>query len=214
MRTVKKIVHIDSADRDSVMYPRNGDFVVYLPKTYEKVVSINLKGAVFPPTYAGALNTDGGVVAWDTTSNSAVPVTIAAAGGMKAANPPYFFLELEGLNKADETAPNANRSAATNSVFAKIPVYDITSRVIYSENSDPHQVFYYQPAISKLDRIHITTRLHGMLKNQYIFWNITSTAYTEFSLTLELETLENSFDDYSSIETRIGERGDSGFFTG
>jgi len=214
LRTVKKILHIDSADRDAVLYPRNGDFVVYLPKTYEKVVSINLKGAVFPPTYAGALNTTGGVVAWDTTLNAAIVPTIASAGGMMNANPPYFFLDLEGLNKSDETAPNANRSASTNSVFAKIPVYDISSRVIYSENSDPHQVFYYQPAISKLDRIRITTRLHGMPKNQYIFWNITNGPYTEFSLTLELETLENSFDDYSSIETRIGERGDSGFFTG
>jgi hypothetical protein len=29
---------------------------------------------------------------------------------------------------------------------------------------------------------------------------------------MEVETIENSFDDFSSIETRIGERASGGFF--
>jgi len=209
LRTVKKIIHIDSADRDRKLFPNNGDFVVYLPKTYEKVVSINLKSALFPPTFQAAPGNEG--------------VAIWTASGFQSVmeDPSYFFIELEGLNKSDETSMSADRSALTNSVFAKIPVPNATDRVQYSENRDFRQAFYYQPAISKLDRIHITTRLHdttypyGTPRGQYIYWPSGPTSPPrpqEFSLTLEIETLENSFDDYSSIETRIGERSDSGFF--
>jgi len=199
LRTVKKIVHIDSGDRDRKLFPNNGDFVVYLPKTYEKVVSINLKSALFPPTLQADPG-DGGAAIWNLSFEALVT------------DPTYFFIELEGLNKSDETSLSADRSALTNSVFAKIPVFNRSDRVQYSENRDPHQVCYYQPAISKLDRLHVTTRLHGTPRGQYLYWPDDSETPQEFSITLEIETLENSFDDYSSIETRIGERSDSGFF--
>ena len=194
LRTVKKVLHIDSSDRDIVQYKLNGDFVVYLPRTYEKVVGINVKNAEFPVVSGST------VKMWDLGTG----IT-----GNVSYDPSYFFLELEGLNKADETSQLADRSAATNSVFAKFQVANTTDRVQYNESSGAHQDFYYQPAISKLDRLHVTIRLHGMKRSQYMYWNTTG---ANFSFTLELETLENSFDDFSSIETRIAERAGSGFF--
>jgi hypothetical protein len=199
LRTVKKILHIDSSDRDSVVYPRNGNFVVYFPKNYEKIVSINLKGAIFPPVSTTS------VKIWDTTTNT---------GTAPTSDPSYFFIELDGLNKSDETSQYADRSALTNSVFAKIPVSNATQRVEYSENSNPHQVVYYQPPISKLDRLSVKTRLHGHTGNYYIYWDDLVDTTQDYSFTLEIETLENSFDDFSSIETRIGERSETGFFRG
>lgn len=49
LRTVKKTIHIDSADRDTTKYYTNGDFWVYLPRNYQHIVSIRLKDAQFPP---------------------------------------------------------------------------------------------------------------------------------------------------------------------
>jgi len=195
LRTVKKVVHIDSSDRDIVQYNQNGNVVIYLPRTYEKIVSINVKQAEFPITSTVT------VKPWDIGLSAA-----ANAAATISANPTYFFLELEGLNKSDETSQLANRSAATSSVFAKFQVPNATDRVQYNENSGPTQCSYYQPSISKLDRLHVTVRLHGMKRNQYMYWS-----GSEFSFTIELETLENSFDDFSSVETRVGERASSGF---
>ena len=48
LTTAKKILYLDSADRDTNIYRTNGDFVLYLPRTYEKVVSISIKSAEFP----------------------------------------------------------------------------------------------------------------------------------------------------------------------
>jgi hypothetical protein len=197
LRTVKKIVHIDSSDRDIVQYKQNGDFVVYLPRTYEKVVSINVKEAEFPITSTST------VKPWDIGLSAT-----ANASASQTYDPTYFFLELEGLNKSDETSQLADRSAATSSVFAKFQVPNATDRVQYNENSGASQCVYYQPSISKLDRLHVTVRLHSMKRNQYMYW---STTGANFSFTLELETLENSFDDFSSVETRVGERASSGF---
>jgi hypothetical protein len=190
LRTVKKVLHIDSTDRDIVQYKQNGDFVIYLPRTYEKVVSINVKEAEFP----AVSNTS--VMQWDGQTGAALGY-----------DPTYFFLEFEGLNKSDETAQLADRSAATDSVFAKFQVVNTSDRIQYNENSGARQCAYYQPSISKLDRLHVTLRLHGMKRNQNMYW-----PSSNFSFTLELETLENSFDDFSSLETRIGERSVSGFY--
>ena len=195
LRTVKKVVYIDSGDRDVTKYPRNGDMVVYLPRTYENVVSINLKGAEFPVIDGDGNGND---FTYDITT-----------GGMGSVGPDTlsFFLELEGLNRSDETAPTANRSTSVNSVFAKIQIPDNTHKIMYSEDAGPKNIQYYQPAIGRLDRLRIRTRLHSQNSNQTIYWN-----GKEYGLTLEIETLENSYDDFSSLETRISERALSGFY--
>ena len=184
LRTSKKVVYIDSSDRDTTKYPRNGDMVVYLPRTYENVVSISLKGAEF------SVITDANT--YDITTG---------ASGVIGTDTLSFFLELGGLNRSDETAGSANRSASVNSVFAKIQITDNTNNILYSEDSGPRNIQYYYPAIGKLDRFHIRTRLHSQKSNQYIYWNDNN-----YGLTFEIETLENSYDDFSSMETRLSDR--------
>jgi hypothetical protein len=193
LRTVKRTIYIDSGDRDVSKYPTNGDFVVYLPRVYEKVVSIRLKGAEFPPVLGGSET----VKTYSTVTSP--PPTLTG-------NPFYFFLEAEGLNRSDETTPAADRSTSVDSVFAKIQVPNTTDRIIYSEDTGPTNINYYQPAIGRLDRLHLRTRLHNHTTNPYIFW-----PSAEYGLTIEVELLENSFDDFSSMETHLFERGVSGF---
>jgi len=197
LRTVKKTLFIDSGDRDIVKYPLNGDFIIHLPRVYEKVVSLNISSAEFPPM------------------NSAFAKAINGSTGTSVTSSPlYFLLEFKDLNKADETAHLANRSSLVDSAFAKFQVHTLVDPLFYNENSSQKNIEYYQPSLSKLDRLHIRTRLHtqkgsttdSLTTDGFIYWD------TEFALTLEIETLENSFDDFSSIETRVGERAYSGFF--
>lgn len=209
LRTAKKTIHIDSMDRDMVKYPRNGDFVVYLPRVYKNVVSIRLAGAVFPP-----LNGNGspGAVAHNNVDNTDTQVS----------DQKYFFIELNGLNKTDETTKLADKSTIIDGYFAKInaPISNYylagnaeTGIIVYSDKSDPDNIGRYTPPIENLDRLNIKCRLHHQQGNQgYIFWTdkpagpYTFTNKCEFSLTLEIEYLENGFDEFSSFETRLGQR--------
>lgn len=211
LQTVKKTLHIDSADRDTVKFTKNGDFVVSLPRVYENVVSLRLSAAQFPPlsgTLAGALthsyasgpNTPSGVFSSDST-----------VGSLNY----YFFIDIEGLNKADESALAANKSAYPDGLFAKIPAAiamrsDAAPAVYfieYNDHTNQENIARYTPAIGKLDRLHIRTRLHSQQGNQgFIYWTTTG-AYdgsdANFSLTLEIEYLDNVFNDFSSFETRL-----------
>ena len=176
LRTVKKFLVIDSGDRDSAKYPDNGDFVVYLPRVYENVVKIRLAGGEFP----------------------AAPTT---KSGDSLGTPLYYILDIEGLNKIDECSVGADRSGYPDGVFAKIPVEDSTKIVIYNDHSAPENEGHYTPAIGKLDRMHIRTRLHTQKQTtDFIKWS------SQFSLTFEIEMLDNVFDDFSSFESRISER--------
>jgi len=109
-------------------------------------------------------------------------------------------MELQGLNMSDETAPAADRSASTNSVFAKFVSSVKDEPIIYNESSNAHQDIEFYPALTKLDRLHIRLRSHTMTKNQHIYWE------PNWSMSLEIQTLENAFDEYSTIETRLGDR--------
>jgi hypothetical protein len=48
LTTLKKTIYIDSGDRDITTSIYNGDFIVFLPRVYERVVSITVKTAEFP----------------------------------------------------------------------------------------------------------------------------------------------------------------------
>ena len=193
LRSIRKTVHLDSADRDTFLFPKNGDFVLYLPRSYENVVAINIRGAEFPSlSTAHTFQPSGTTGAVDTTTL-------------------YFFLEMEGLNKSDETVVGADRSTLIDSVFAKFQVKDgYTGNIMYNESSDIHTNFHYHPPIGKLDRLHLRTRLHTQQKGSATYGTLNWSG--NYSLTMEIVTLETAFDDYSSIETRIGERSDNGFF--
>jgi hypothetical protein len=164
---------------------------------YENVVSIRLKGAEFP-----IFNTTNVYKYQKNPSGGGPPAGIAITGV-----PMYFFINMEGLNKCDETAPKADRSTFTDHVFAKIQIPDSTNRIIYSEDSGPTNISVYYPPIGKLDRFSIQLRTHlqhdssnQLVDNgSYIYWNTGG----DHGLTFEIEMLDNAFNAASSFETRM-----------
>jgi hypothetical protein len=223
LKTVKKTVLIDSSDRDTTKYLTNGDVVYYLPRVYENVVSIRLKSATFPRIFAetspGAVthlykNSSNGAISYDATGD--LPVSTS-----DVETPHYFLVEVDGLNKFDETTVNAERSTFPDNFFARIPstlsLHTKSSYFInYNDNTEEENKTIYYPAIGKLDRLHIVTRLHSQQnKKGFIYWtstgavannNVEKAPGSDYSLVFELETLENGFDDFSSFESRISNR--------
>lgn len=179
-----RILHIDSGDRDIRIFPHNGSFTIYLPRPYERVASINIKSAEFPPLE----NATG----WNVLTGTDGAITPAQV---------YFLMEIKELNMSDETSIRADRSASTNSVFAKFVSGNPTDPVIYNESSNAHQNIDFYPALSKLDRLQIKLRTHAMPPTEYLIWD-----NKNWSMSLEIETLENAFDEFSTIETRLGDR--------
>ena len=187
-----RILHIDSTDRDTSVYPNNGRFTLYLPRTYERVTSINVKDAEFPQTTGTTVNIWTGP-----DSNGSVPAGQPIGDQLK-----YFFMELQGLNMSDETAPASSRSASTNSVFAKFVVPNPADPIVtYNESSNAHQTIEFYPPLTKLDRLQFRLRTHGMGQSSYMYW-----PSDDWSISLDIETLENAFDEFSTIETRLGDR--------
>jgi hypothetical protein len=207
LRTVKKTIFIDSADRDVLKYPAGGDFVVYLPRVYKNIVSIRLSAAEFPSIDRSFTHTYGTAVA-----SGESPLYGSSKGGgddVSSVSSRYFLIDIEGLNKTDETAIDADRSSFVDSTFAVIPVPANSGYVQYNDHSAQDNISYYTPPIENLDRLHIRTRLHSQQGNKgFIYW-IKSTqdpSYLTFSLTLEIEYIDNVFDSFSSFETRINNR--------
>jgi hypothetical protein len=100
LRTARKTITIDSRDRDPSKYVKviggasssdAGDYIVYLPRKYEQVISLRLKSAIVQAPTAGFLPSD-----------------------------MYILLGIEGMNKMDETAPGGDRAGYVDNVFAKI----------------------------------------------------------------------------------------------
>ena len=223
LRTVKKVVHIDSADRDTAKYYTNGDFVVYLPRTYENVVSIRLMAAEFLPLVSQS--SGAGAVTHTYTASSNYPNTFVSntdTAIVATDNRYYFLVDIEAMNKSDECAVGANKSTYPDGFFAKIPAmanaYGSVNFIEYNDHSGQDNIARYTPAIGKLDRLHIRTRLHSQQGNTgFIYWTTGGGVATpggggstqkgaEFSLSLEIEYLDNVFDDFSSFESRITDR--------
>jgi len=229
LRTVKKVLHVDSADRDTGIFYTNGDFVVYLPRVYEKVVSLRLMSAEFPPldfawqhSYSNGSNSSSSTFSSDT---SLLP-------SQSNATPNYFLVDIDGLNKGDETAVASQRSQHSDSFYAKISSF-ITSKsgyvptstfslsnlptgslIEYNDHSSMENVSHFNPPIGKLDRLRIRTRLHSQQGSQgFIYWSLSNatsgTAIAanvntiNFALTFEIEYLDNGFDQFSSLSTRL-----------
>jgi len=189
---------LDSGDRDKDVFINNGRFTIFLPRTYERVISINIKDAEFPQTKVDL----GGTTTVNGWKGPDVGPTASGSGVALTTQPTYFFLEVQGLNMSDETNSSAVRSASTNSVFGKFVVSNPSDPlVVYNESSNAHQTIEFYPALTKLDRLNFRLRTHGMDQNSYLYWPV-----GEWSMSLDIETLENSFDEFSSIETRLGDR--------
>jgi len=175
LKTIRKVLNIDSGDRDLTKYLRNNDIVIYLPRVYENVVSLRLMSAEIP-------------------SGSKQKSDNLSATGL------YYLIDIEGLNKADECSKGADRSGYPDGFFAKIPA-DFTLTTFYNDHSSPENVAHYTPSIGKLDRLHIRMRTHTQKSsNDTIYWD------NEYSLMFEIEYIDNVFDDFSSLESRINER--------
>jgi hypothetical protein len=198
LKTVKKVITIDSRDRDPTKFVKvnggasssdPGDYVVYLPRVYENVVSLRLKSAnIEAPDTAGF------------TDN-------------------YILLELEGLNRSDETATGANRAGFVDSWFAKINNPNITSgdtnkafTIFYNDLVDQENITRYTPPIGRLDRFHVTFRYHPATVGTTPTTTSNNAPITfgtgnDNTLTFEIEYLDNVFEDVSSFETQLDARG-------
>ena len=128
-------------------------------------------------------------------------------------------MELEGLNKTDECAVGGSKSTFSDGFFAKIPAlssnYNSGTFIEYNDHSGQENIAKYSPAIGKIDRLHIRTRLHNQKDNNigYMYWTTdgnyagaSTNTGANFNLTLELEMLDNVFDDFSSLETHLRDR--------
>jgi len=218
LKVVKKTLLIDSADRDTMKYFTNGDFVVYLPRVYENVVSMRLVAGEFPPLVSSG--TPGALSHVYTKGTNVTGSTWVNDGQiLVATNTYYFVVDVEGLNKTDETAIGSLKSTYTDSFYAKIPAttagYGGVSFIEYNDHSGQENIAKFSPAINKIDRLHIRTRLHSQQdRSGYIYWtgdgtyagNTANTNTANFNLTLEIEMLDNVFDDFSSMETHLRDR--------
>ena len=108
LRKLTKTITIDSTDRDTGLFTKvnggattsdAGDYVVYLPRVYERVTKISLVSAIIQAPVI--LSTSATTIGFQPTDN-------------------YILLGLEGLNRKDETAPGADKSGHVDSWFAKI----------------------------------------------------------------------------------------------
>ena len=193
-----KVFTVDSRDRDLTKYAKvnggaaasdSGDYVVYLPRVYENVVSIRLRSAIV-----------------------AAPQTTGFSSN-------YLLMSIEGLNKIDETATGANRAGFVDSAFAKISNPNITTgttnntyTIFYNDKVDEENITRYTPAIGRLDRLHITFYYHpATVTLTGASVSPTTTApnapitfgTSENTLTFEIEYLDNSFTEFSSFETHL-----------
>ena len=198
LRTLKKTIIIDSRDRDPTKFVKvnggastsdPGEYVVYLPRPIENVVSIRLKSAVIAAPQSGNF-----------TDN-------------------YVLLSLEGLDKIDETAFGANRAGFVDNTFAKISNPNFTKAstgvdltLFYNDNVGEQNITYYRPPISTLDRFHVTLKYHaGVASSATVPGDITgrvlnapiSFGTSENSFSFEVEYLDNGFTDFSSFQTRL-----------
>lgn len=200
LRTVKKILVVDSRDRDPTKYVKvnggatksdPGDYVVYLPRVYENVVSIRLRSAIIKaPETTGFTDT-------------------------------YLLMSIEGLNKIDETATGAQRSGLIDNAFAKISNPNLadpastsqyTYTIYYNDKIDEENIVQYSPPIGRLDRFHVTLRYHPSTVVPTASTNAPQTnpnfapitfGTSENSFTFEIEYLDNGFNQFSTFETFV-----------
>lgn len=228
LRKVVKRVQIDSSDRDVNKYYTNGDFVAYLPRTYERVTAIRLIGAEFPPLAVSSGVSTAGALKHSYTNGQNIRRANYTLDRVLSEYYYYFMIDIDGLNGIDETSVGSNLSSFPDGSFAHIPVItevqaNGTSYISYNNKSGPDNEVKLTPP-SAIDRLRIRIRTHDQQGGTgFLYWtrdgafangqqssnNIdqaTSNVDINYTLLLEIEYLENGFDDFSSFETRIGNR--------
>jgi hypothetical protein len=199
LRTVKKTILIDSRDRDPTKYVKvnagastsdPGDYVVYLPRPFENVVSVRLKSAIIAAPSGGL------------TDNY---VLLSIEGLNKIDETAY------GANRAgfvDNTFARIANPNITNGTTSN------TFTIFYNDNVDEENIVRYTPPIGTLDRMHVTLKYHaGAASSASAPGDVTGRVLnapitfgsSENSFTFEIETLDNGFTDFSSFETRLNQ---------
>lgn len=230
LRKVVKRLQIDSSDRDVNKYYTNGDFTVYLPRVYQNVTGIRLINAEFPPLTASSNVSYAGAMKHIYSNGQNIRTSRYTNDTILNEWYYYFMIDLVGCNGLDETAVGSGESAYPDGSFAHIPVSAEThaagnSFISYNNKSGPDNEVKFNPVIGSLDRLRIRCRTHDMQGDSgFIYWTrnglradgnqpgnildsgIGSNVDINFTLLLEIEYLENGFDEFSSFETRVGNR--------
>ena len=196
LRTVKKTILIDSRDRDPTKYVKvnagaagsdPGDYVVYLPRPFQNVVSIRLKSAIIAAPSGGLADNY---------------VLLSIEGLNKIDETAYGANKAGFIDNTFARISNPNiTSGTTNNTYT----------IFYNDNVDEENIVRYTPALGTLDRFHITLKYHagaaatsvpGDVTGRVLNTPITFGA-SENSFTFEVETLDNGFTEFSSFETRL-----------
>jgi hypothetical protein len=244
LRTVRKTLHINSGDRDASAYPTNGEYTVFLPEAYNNIIAIRVKGAEFPPI--SDFYAHDGVSGTSFANDAKVPLT-----GLYSI---YIDIDgLNNSDETGPCTPGSNitgqtclsydpirkkycvvaaagtpqtKNTAVDNTFAKIQLNeDNTKPTFNTSTSSLQNEVYFQPSVSKLDRLTIRLRTHTQNDTGISASGITGrpgfiyssggkagASQLEYGLSLEIETAENSFDDYSTLETRVHQRSSQGYF--
>ena len=122
--------------------------------------------------------------------NLDMPVSHPVKNEIFEKDPYYFLIEIEGLNRCDETCVAGNKSSFTDKFFAKIPAVSNSDGLItYNDKNLQENINYYTPSIENLDRLHIKTRTHDQQNSdKFIAWS------GDCTLTFEIEYMENELD--------------------
>jgi hypothetical protein len=198
LRTARKVITIDSRDRDPTKYVKvnggaassdSGDFVVYLPRVYENVVSLRLRSAIVAAPSGGF--TDKYVLM---SVEGLDKIDETATGAQRSGLVDNAFAKISNPNITSGTTNN-------------------TYTIYYNDKVDEENITRYTPPIGRLDRMHIVLRYHPAAVIPAVGTNnpattpnfapITFGTGAEHSFTFEIEYQENGFDDFSSFETQM-----------
>lgn len=132
-----------------------------------------------------------------TPTNNGTNYTLS---GQFSANPfptNYILLDMDTMNKIDETSLDDRKAWKVNGAFAKIPTQGNSGNFVYLTDTAAYQLnrAVYSPPISKLTQLFIKFRLHD---GRVVDFN-----GVEHSFTIELEMLDNNFDEFSSVEFSV-----------
>ena len=104
----------------------------------------------------------------------------------------YIIMELDFMNKQDETPVDGIKSGRIDGCFAKIPMSGNSGDIIFFRDyCCPSNRSVMSPPLSQLKTINVKLRGHNGI---FIDFN-----NVDHSFTLEMEFLENNFDEYSSL---------------
>jgi hypothetical protein len=105
----------------------------------------------------------------------------------------YILLELDFINKEDETSIDNRLSGRVDGCFAKVPINGNSGDIIFfRELCCSLNRSVMSPPLSQLRVLNIKWRFHD---GQLVEFN-----NVDHSFTLEFELLDNNFDEYSSLD--------------